>query len=487
MQTMKLFTVLLLLTLTAFAPAHGAPEVGGSGTATSDEATSEQEKADIEDLVSRLEDPASRQQILADLRALQASQTQGDEGSSLALSEALELDGRVKRFITEYVSIVDGSELDATTIGKIGIMVAVTFSILLLVLINNWLSRLLDRRLSHRRAKWHLDTHRFSSLFAWQRWAGATLGMAALVYSTIAVTLEDASPASSYPLLSSLMETVLAVFLVVLLFLLIWESINAGMETLAERQDKLQNRRAQTLIPVMRNIIMFFLILLSSLVILSELGIDIVPLLAGAGVVGIAIGFGAQTLVKDFLTGFIIIIEDLLQIGDIVTVGDRTGSVRKITLRKIDLRALDGTVHTVPFSAIDIVDNLTKDYSYYMFDVGVAYRENTDEVVECLIIIDEELRQSDEFGADILEPLEVLGVDQFGDNAVVIKARTKTSAREQWRIGREFNRRIKQEFDKRDIEIPFPHQTLYFGQDKQGQAPAARVQLEESETSNGDE
>ena len=187
------------------------------------------------------------------------------------------------------------------------------------------------------------------------------------------------------------------------------------------------------------------------------------PLLAGAGVLGIAVGFGAQTLVKDFLTGITVILEDLLQIGDVVQVGQRSGRVERITLRKIQLRDLEGIVHTVPFGEVSIVDNYTKEYSYYLFDVGVAYKEDTDQVIEHLKNIDEGMRESEQYQDLILEPLEILGVDQFADSAVVIKARIKTRAHDRWTIGREFKRRIKYTFDEHGIEIPFPHQTVYFG------------------------
>lgn len=183
-------------------------------------------------------------------------------------------------------------------------------------------------------------------------------------------------------------------------------------------------------------------------------------------------------MVKDFITGFAILLEDLLQIGDVVTVGDRTGEVTHITMRKIELRAVDGIVHTVPFSEVTVVDNMTKHFSYYLLEIGVAYRENTDEVVACLHAIDEEMRESEDYGPLILAPLEVLGVDAFADSAVIIKARTKTQPHKRWRVGREFNRRIKQRFDREGIEIPFPHQTIYFGEGKTGDAPRARVSLE---------
>jgi small conductance mechanosensitive channel len=151
--------------------------------------------------------------------------------------------------------------------------------------------------------------------------------------------------------------------------------------------------------------------------------------------------------------------------------------VESVDIRTIRLRDLSGTVHTLPYSAIDTVSNLTKGFSFYIFDVGVAYREDVDEVMKVLQEIGDELKQDPEYGPVILEPLEMLGVDAFADSAVVIKARIKTAPIKQWWVGREFNRRMKKKFDDLDIEIPFPHQTLYFGVDKEQKAPPARVRI----------
>jgi small conductance mechanosensitive channel len=149
--------------------------------------------------------------------------------------------------------------------------------------------------------------------------------------------------------------------------------------------------------------------------------------------------------------------------------------VEAVSIRTLRLRDLSGTVHTIPYSAITTVSNLTKEFSYYILDVGIAYREDVDKVMDVLREIGREMREDPEFGPHILEPLEVLGVDSFADSAVVIKARIKTRPIKQWWIGREFNRRMKKRFDELDIEIPFPHQTLYFGVDKDGNAPPMRI------------
>jgi len=155
--------------------------------------------------------------------------------------------------------------------------------------------------------------------------------------------------------------------------------------------------------------------------------------------------------------------------------------VEKVTLKMTILRDLAGTVHFIPNGTIDVVSNMTKGYSRYIFDIGVAYRENVDEVMAVMKEVDEELRNDPDYKDDILEPLEILGLDKFDNSAVVIKARTTTKPIKQWRVGREFNRRLKKKFDERDIEIPFPHVTLYAGRDKEGKAAPVHVLMEERE------
>jgi small-conductance mechanosensitive channel len=243
----------------------------------------------------------------------------------------------------------------------------------------------------------------------------------------------------------ALIGEVLSIFIIVLFALGIWEFLNTVMERYIQSLDSVNSSRLLTVLPIIKNVFFVAFVILFSLVILSQIGINIVPLLAGAGVLGIAIGFGAQTMVKDFLTGF------------------KTGVIERITIRKVQMRDLSGTVFTIPFGEITIVENLTKEFSFFCTDVGVAYRENTDEVIEYIREVDEDLRSDEDFKDLITEPLEVLGVDAFADSAVMIKVRMKTRPIKQWAVGREFNRRIKLKFDEMGVEIPFPHQTIYFG------------------------
>lgn len=263
---------------------------------------------------------------------------------------------------------------------------------------------------------------------------------------------------------------------------IVWELTSSLIESYLAETDRfgrvrVRSGRTRTLLTVARNFAFVVLLVVAVLLILSELGVNIAPLIAGAGVLGIAIGFGSQKLVQDVITGVFILFEDLISVGDVVNVAGKGGVVEAVSIRNVRLRDLSGTVHTIPYSAIDTISNLTKDFSFYVFDVGVAYRESVDEVIQVLKQLGEELYNDPQFGPQILEPLEILGVDALADSAVIIKARIKTLPIKQWGVGREFNRRMKNRFDELGIEIPFPHTTVYFGEDKSGQAPPARIRM----------
>lgn len=236
-------------------------------------------------------------------------------------------------------------------------------------------------------------------------------------------------------------------------------------------------KRADTLKSVTRNIAIISLVAVALMMILGELGVKIGPILTAAGVVGIAVGFGAQTLVKDVINGFFILLDDQIRVGDVVDIADKGGFVENVTLRMTTLRDFAGNVHFVRNGEITVVTNMTKEYSRYVFDVRVAFRENIDEVIRVLQQIDEGMRQDPIYKNDILEPLEILGLDKFADSALIIKARTKTRPIRQWAVGREFNRRMKMKFDELGIEIPFPHMTLYAGCDKNGQAAPINLRM----------
>jgi small conductance mechanosensitive channel len=248
---------------------------------------------------------------------------------------------------------------------------------------------------------------------------------------------------------------------------------------LQEREGREVTKKMKTLAPLLSNAIIISSIFIGGIIVLDRLGVNIKPILAGAGIAGLAVGFGAQSLVKDVINGLFILFEDSIRVGDVAILKDKGGVVEGITLRSIKLRDISGNVHWIPNSSIETVTNMTKGYSMYVFDVGVAYREDVDEVMTILREIGEEMLKDPEYGKDILEPLEVLGVDRFEDSAVIIKARIKTKPIRQWAVGREFNRRIKKVFDQRGIEIPFPHRTIYMGEPKGGKPSPLVVHLKE--------
>jgi len=213
--------------------------------------------------------------------------------------------------------------------------------------------------------------------------------------------------------------------------------------------------RVRTLLPMLRNAFRITLTVIVLLVVLSQIGVDIAPLLAAAGVVGLAVGFGAQTLVKDIITGVFILLEDTIAIGDVVDLGgSHAGVVEGMTIRTMRLRDGSGSVHTVPFSSVTIVQNLTKDFSYATFDLKVDYREDVDKVLEAIKEVGGEIAKDPQFRYGIIGPLEIIGVDAFQDSGVLVKARMKTRAMSQWDVMRAFNLRLKRLFDHRGLRFP---------------------------------
>jgi small conductance mechanosensitive channel len=196
---------------------------------------------------------------------------------------------------------------------------------------------------------------------------------------------------------------------------------------------------------------------------LDQVGLDVTPILAGAGIVGLAVGFGAQNLVRDVISGFFLVLENQVRVGDVAVVNGTGGLVEAITFRTIVLRDLAGAVHVFPNGGITTLANMTKGWSGYVVDVGVAYKEDTDRVVQIMREVAEDLRKDPRLGSWILEPVEVFGVDDFKESEVTIKARLKTVPMQQWEVGREYRRRLKKAFDRQGIEIPFPHRSLYMG------------------------
>ena len=223
-------------------------------------------------------------------------------------------------------------------------------------------------------------------------------------------------------------------------------------------------KRAQTLGSLIQNTVYTLVSTIATLMILRELNVDITPILTGAGIVGLAVGFGAQSLVKDIISGFFLILENQVRVGDVANIDGTGGLVERITLRTIILRDESGTVHVIPNGSIQRLSNLTKDFSFYVTSVSVAYREDTDRVTKVLVQVAEDMLKDPSFAPFMLGPLEVLGVDRFSESSVDIKVRLKTVPIKQWVVGREFLRRVKQAFDREGIEIPFPYRNLVLSQ-----------------------
>lgn len=264
---------------------------------------------------------------------------------------------------------------------------------------------------------------------------------------------------------------------------LTWLALRLSRKLLARLRHHMQQdvddferiKRLATLERVFRYVATVVITLVGTMLVLSEVGISIAPILATAGVLGIAIGFGAQSLVKDYFTGFFLLLENQVRVGDVVEVAGKSGLVEEMTLRYIRLRDYEGSVHYVPNGIVDSVTNRSRGFAYAVIDVGVAYREDLDEVYGVMREAAAALRADPELEARIVDDLEIAGVDNWADSAVVIRCRFKVMPLEQWGVRRAYLYRLKQAFDAAGIEIPYPHLTVYAGQDKDGSAPPLRL------------
>lgn len=264
----------------------------------------------------------------------------------------------------------------------------------------------------------------------------------------------------------SVLRSGLRILIIVLITLLIYKAIRTlsrRMALLISRQelDAESVKRAETLGVVIRHTLSVIIFAVAIITILSELGIEIGPVLAAAGIAGIAVGFGAQSLIKDVINGFFILANDQIRVGDVIQAGGKNGTVEKVSLKMTVLRDVSGNVHFIPNGVIDIVTNMTKEFSQYVMDIGITYDQDVDRAIEAVKAVDELLRSDVGFKVDMLQPIEIFGVDRFAESSVVIRARLTTRPGQQWRIAREFNRRLKMKFDADGIEFPFPTRTVY--------------------------
>jgi moderate conductance mechanosensitive channel len=269
---------------------------------------------------------------------------------------------------------------------------------------------------------------------------------------------------------------------VVLILLAAWFAIaslqhliRVFRERIARRLDDPEaQKRATTLGRVFRYIVAVVVSSIAGMLVLGELGISVAPILGAAGVVGIAAGFGAQSLVKDYFTGFFLLLENQIRQGDVVQAAEKTGLVEEITLRYVRLRDYDGNVHFIPNGLITTVTNMSRGFAQSVIDVGIAYREDVDEVFAVMHSVAGELRADPRFTTRILDDIEIAGVEKWADSAVIVRCRFKVAPLEQWSVRREFLRRLKRAFELHGIEIPFPHLTVYAGAGKDGTAPEFR-------------
>ncbi|HCA26772.1 MAG TPA: mechanosensitive ion channel protein MscS [Betaproteobacteria bacterium] len=230
-------------------------------------------------------------------------------------------------------------------------------------------------------------------------------------------------------------------------------------------------KRIETLRRVLRYTATVVIAIIAGTLALSALGIAIGPILGTAGILGLAISFGAKNLVQDYFNGFFLLLENQIRQGDVIAVADKAGLVEEVTFRYVRLRDYSGNVHFIPNSAITTVTNMSWEYAYSVFEIGIAYRENIAEAFGLIRQVSAELRADPEFSQKILDDVEIAGLDKWGESALILKGRFKTAPLEQWGVRREFLRRLKQTFDDHGVEIPFPHLTVYAGQSKGGGAP----------------
>ena len=286
-------------------------------------------------------------------------------------------------------------------------------------------------------------------------------------------------------------QTLLNIFIIIFIGFFGWKTLSTiikkKLDSLDDSKDEAQTQRVNTLFRILKNFVSIAILIVVIMLVLSELGIQIGPLIAAAGVVGLAVGFGAQTLVKDIITGLFIILEGQITIGDIVEVAGHSGRVEAITIRTVRLRDINGHLHVVPFSEVTTVKNITQDQDYHSFEIGVSYNEDVDNVIETIEKVGKDLQKDKDFTSKINGEIEVFGLDKFEDSALIIKGRIPTVHKQQWAVRREFNRRIKLAFDKSGIEIPFPQTTISYLDTKKKKPVKKKIQRKREFSAGSDD
>ena len=286
-------------------------------------------------------------------------------------------------------------------------------------------------------------------------------------------------------------QSIVNILVICILGFFTWKTVSIlikkKLNTKQDVKDEVQSQRINTLFGILKNFVSITIIVVVIMLILSELGIEIGPLIAAAGVVGLAVGFGAQTLVKDIITGLFVVLEGQVTIGDIVEVAGHSGTVEAITIRTIRLRDVQGHLHVIPFSEVTTVKNITQDQDYHTFEIGVSYNEDIDHVIQTLEGVGKDLEKDKDFKSKINGEIQVFGLDKFEDSAIIIKGRIPTFHKQQWAVRREFNRRVKIAFDKNKIEIPFPQTTISYLESKKKKKNSNKQKIIRKQFSAGSE
>lgn len=461
---MKKYILALFVTLLLpFAPLTANAQMGPFLPSIQKEEGVKQE--DIQKLIDTLQSDTDRKDLVNNLKLLLDEQAKNEAAPAdeilPSLTEQLGVRGQISTAVKKYEKFLDKNAISSSLVHQsIGTMITLLLGIGLFLGVRKIAMRAimgiehLSEKIGIRLSRISFYTRVFQTVLKFLIVGVMTYTIAKIWDLEHVVSIFESSSMKSF------LTSSITVLLVAICAALIWEAVGVYLSYILKQADDNNQTRVKTLLPLIRNIVLSVFGLLFGLVIMSEMGLNVAPFLAGAGVIGVAVGFGAQSMVKDFLTGFTIVLEDIIRVGDVVSLGGCTGSVEKITLRKVQLRDFAGVVYTIPFSQITTIQNMTKNFSYYVMDISVDYKHNTDDVIATLKEIDQDLRADPEFKTLILEPIEIVGVDRFADNAVVIKARIKTLPIKQWAVGREFNRRMKMAFDQKGIEIPFPQRVV---------------------------
>jgi small conductance mechanosensitive channel len=469
-----LFCIFIFFAFLYAAPAMAAPAAAAPHTG----ATVSTEN--LKTLLGTLKNDAEREKFIGKLDALVKAQEEAGGTLHKQPSNLIGFDKWGAELQQRYSDFLMDYGLTENMAGKfILTFITVPAAFLLAALIKK-LSLVLAAKLELLRARYGLTHHRFRFYARILRYVGYAFVFFLFTYLQLAIWNFFPLSFISSEQFGALGSLLLNVALTLMLAVVVCEALNGLVEYGLRRSRTGQSARLHTLLPLIRSVLFGTVMAMFTLVLLSQFGIDILPLLAGVGVIGVAIGFGAQSMVKDFLTGFSIILGDFILVNDLVTVAGRTGFVEKVAVSSVTLRGWDGTVYTIPFSEITTIENMSRYYSYYLMDIAVAWQQDTDKVESILREVDEELRADGHFGKLILAPIEIFGVDRFAGGTVFIRARIKTLPMRQWEegpgdVGREFNRRMQRAFIANNILMPAHSQTVYLGEKRSAPAPELRA------------